>query len=144
MVKIAINGLGRIGRCVLRAVFEENIQGIEIVAVNGPAEIEQHVHLLQYDSTHGRFPFPITHDGSNIIINGKKIPLLREKVASVYKRAHFAAGSHDIKILEDEISELKDEKKEEGEEGSDEDAPPSPPIDFRMKFPKFFRNLGLF
>jgi CO dehydrogenase/acetyl-CoA synthase beta subunit len=49
-----------------------------------------------------------------------------------------------IKILEDEISELKDEKKEEGEEGSDEDAPPSPPIDFRMKFPKFFRNLGLF
>ena len=79
MVKIAINGLGRIGRCVLRAVFEENIQGIEVVAVNGPAEIEQHVHLLQYDSTHGRFPFPITHDGSNIIINDKKIPLIREK-----------------------------------------------------------------
>ncbi len=79
MVKIAINGLGRIGRCVLRAVFEENIEGIEVVAVNGPAEIEQHVHLLQYDSTHGRFPFPITHDGSNIIIQGKKIPLIREK-----------------------------------------------------------------
>ena len=79
MVKIAINGLGRIGRCVLRAIFEENIQEIDIVAVNGPAEIDQHVQLLQYDSIHGRFPFPITHDGSNIIIQGKKIPLLREK-----------------------------------------------------------------
>lgn len=79
MVRIAINGLGRIGRCVLRAIFEENFHGIEIVAVNGPAEIEQHVHLLQYDSVHGRFPFPITHDNENIIINGKKIPLLREK-----------------------------------------------------------------
>ena len=74
MVKIAINGLGRIGRCVLRAVFEENIQEIEVVAVNGPAEIEQHVHLLQYDSTHGRFPFPITHDGSNII-NRRRISI---------------------------------------------------------------------
>ena len=89
MVKIAINGLGRIGRCVLRAVFEENIQGIEVVAVNGPAEIEQHVHLLQYDSTHGRFPFPITHDGSNIIINGKKIPLIREKEVANIDWAKF-------------------------------------------------------
>lgn len=79
MVKIAINGLGRIGRCVLRAVFEEKIEGIEIVAVNGPAEISQHIHLLQYDSIHGRFPFEITHDENNIIINDKKIPLLREK-----------------------------------------------------------------
>ncbi len=79
MAKIAINGLGRIGRCVLRAIFEENIQGIDVVAVNGPAEIDQHVQLLQYDSIHGRFPFPVTHDGSNIIIQGKKIPLLREK-----------------------------------------------------------------
>lgn len=79
MVKIAINGLGRIGRCVLRAIFEENFEGIDLVAVNGPAEIEQHVHLLQNDSAHGRFPFPITHDGDNIIIKGKKIPLIRER-----------------------------------------------------------------
>ena len=79
MVKIAINGLGRIGRCVLRAIFEENFEGVELVAVNGPAEIEQHIHLLQNDSAHGRFPFPITHDGENIIIKGKKIPLLRER-----------------------------------------------------------------
>lgn len=79
MVKIAINGLGRIGRCVLRAVFEEKFSDVEIVAVNGPAEIEQHVHLLQYDSIHGRFPLQISHDGENIIIEGKKIPLIREK-----------------------------------------------------------------
>lgn len=79
MVKIAINGLGRIGRCVFRAVFEEQIQDLEIVAVNGPAEIEQHIHLLQYDSVHGKFPYQISTDGQNIMVDGKKIPLLREK-----------------------------------------------------------------
>lgn len=79
MVKIAINGLGRIGRCILRAVFEEKIEGIEIVAVNGPAEIEQHIHLLRYDSVHGRFPCRISREENNMIIDGKKIPLIREK-----------------------------------------------------------------
>lgn len=54
-VRVAINGLGRIGRCVLRALHEEAYDGIEIVAVNGPASLEEHIHLLQYDSVHGRF-----------------------------------------------------------------------------------------
>ena len=97
MVKIAINGLGRIGRCILRAVFEENIEGIEIVAVNGPAEISQHVHLLQYDSIHGRFPFEITHDETNIIINGKKIPLLREKEI---EKIDWKKFGNDVVVLE--------------------------------------------
>ncbi len=79
MVRIAINGLGRIGRCVLRAIFEEKIEGVELVVVNGPAEIEQHVNLLQNDSIHGRCPFEISHDEQNIIINNKKIPLTRER-----------------------------------------------------------------
>ncbi|MFT4967937.1 MAG: glyceraldehyde 3-phosphate dehydrogenase [Candidatus Deianiraeaceae bacterium] len=79
MVRIAINGLGRIGRCVLRAIFEEKIEGVELVVVNGPAEIEQHVNLLQNDSIHGRCPFGISHDEQNIIINNKKIPLTRER-----------------------------------------------------------------
>lgn len=54
-VKIAINGLGRIGRCVLRAVAELDRKDIEVVAVNGPADIDTHVHLLKYDSVHGTF-----------------------------------------------------------------------------------------
>jgi glyceraldehyde 3-phosphate dehydrogenase len=53
--KIAINGLGRIGRCVVRALIETGRKDIEIVAINGPAPIETHVHLLKYDSVHGAF-----------------------------------------------------------------------------------------
>jgi len=53
--KIAINGLGRIGRCVIRAFVETGRKDIEIVAINGPAPIETHLHLLKYDSVHGPF-----------------------------------------------------------------------------------------
>ena len=55
-VTIAVNGLGRIGRLVIRALVESGRKDIEIVAVNGPAAIETHLHLLKYDSVHGRFP----------------------------------------------------------------------------------------
>jgi glyceraldehyde 3-phosphate dehydrogenase len=63
-IRIGINGLGRIGRCVLRAVIEENYSDIEVVALNGPAATETHLQLLKYDSVHGRFPGTITHDKS--------------------------------------------------------------------------------
>ncbi len=61
-IKIGINGLGRIGRCVMRAIIEEGFDDIELVAVNGPAATENHVHLLQFDSVHGRFLGEIVHD----------------------------------------------------------------------------------
>ncbi|MCI5050186.1 MAG: type I glyceraldehyde-3-phosphate dehydrogenase [Rickettsiales bacterium] len=64
-VKIAINGLGRIGRCVLRAVIEERMDDIEVVAVNGPAPTETHLQLLKYDSVHGRFNGEIAYDVDN-------------------------------------------------------------------------------
>ena len=47
--------------------------------MNGPAEILNHKHLLQYDSTHGRFPFNIDVQGESFIVNNKKIPLLRKR-----------------------------------------------------------------
>ena len=53
--KIAINGLGRIGRCVIRALIETGRDDIEIIAINGPASLENHLHLLKYDSVHGAF-----------------------------------------------------------------------------------------
>ncbi len=56
-INIAINGLGRIGRCVVRALKEGNYPGLNLVAVNGPASTDTHLHLLTYDSTHGIFPF---------------------------------------------------------------------------------------
>lgn len=81
-VKVAINGFGRIGRCVLRALFEEKIEGIEVVCINGPAVISQHAHLFEFDSVHGRFKGEVLHDENNLIINGKKIKVLKEKEIS--------------------------------------------------------------
>ncbi len=78
-IKIAINGLGRIGRCVLRSIFELNRKEFEIVSVNGPAPVEDHAHLLKYDSVHGIFPGEISYDDKNLIINNTRIPLQRER-----------------------------------------------------------------
>ncbi len=62
-IKIGINGLGRIGRSVARAIIEEGYDDIELVAVNGSPSVENPAHLLQYDSVHGRFRTKITFDG---------------------------------------------------------------------------------
>lgn len=78
-IKVGINGLGRIGRCVLRAIFDEGVRDIELVAVNGPAPIETHVHLLKYDSVHGRFPHVIEARGSDLSIAGKTVKLSHHK-----------------------------------------------------------------
>ena len=66
-VKVAINGFGRIGRNILRAVIEANRTDIEVVAINDLGSVETNAHLLQYDSVHGRFPAQVSH--SNIHLN---------------------------------------------------------------------------
>lgn len=79
-LKIGINGLGRIGRCVIRALVESGRTDIELVGVNGPAAIDTHVHLLRYDSVHGAFRGEVSaKDESTLLIDGKAIPLSREK-----------------------------------------------------------------
>lgn len=78
-IRIGINGLGRIGRCVARAIYETSSTDIELVAVNGPADIGTHVHLLKYDSVHGRFPFLVEADGENLEIAGKSVKLFHHK-----------------------------------------------------------------
>lgn len=60
MIKIGINGLGRIGRSVARAILEEGYEDIQLVAANGSASNEHHAHLLQFDSVHGRYPHRIS------------------------------------------------------------------------------------
>ncbi len=59
-VKVAINGFGRIGRNVLRAIIESGRTDIEVVAINDLGPVEFNAHLLQFDSVHGRFPAPVT------------------------------------------------------------------------------------
>lgn len=77
MIKTGINGLGRIGRLVLRAASKRN--DIEVVAVNDLLDIEHLAYLLKYDSVHGIFPGTITVDNNYLVINGKKIRVTAEK-----------------------------------------------------------------
>jgi glyceraldehyde 3-phosphate dehydrogenase (phosphorylating) len=60
-VKVAINGFGRIGRLVLRALVEQGRDDIEVIAINDLGPVETNAHLLQFDSVHGRFPSQVTH-----------------------------------------------------------------------------------
>lgn len=78
-IRVGINGLGRIGRCVLRAIYETGANDIELVAVNGPAPLATHIHLLKYDSVHGRFATSVEADGDDLKIAGKTVKLFHEK-----------------------------------------------------------------
>lgn len=79
-VKVGINGFGRIGRLVYRAAMQSG--GVEVVGINDITDAKTLAHLFKYDSTQGRFPGEVGHDESNIIVNGKKIPVLAEKEPS--------------------------------------------------------------
>lgn len=78
-VRIAINGFGRIGRCITRAWAMGLVSGVELVAINGRGPIETHYHLLKYDSIHGRFPGSLTIAKDALIINGKEVKVFRER-----------------------------------------------------------------
>jgi glyceraldehyde 3-phosphate dehydrogenase len=72
-VRVAINGFGRIGRLVLRAIVESKRRDIVVVGVNDLGPVDTNAHLLRYDSVHGRFPGPVTVDGDYMIVDGHKI-----------------------------------------------------------------------
>ena len=80
MIKIAINGFGRIGRNVLRAIYEDRRDGeFEVVAINDLAPTDTNVHLLQYDTTHGRFNATLSSSEDSITVNGKRIPAYMQR-----------------------------------------------------------------
>ena len=72
-VKVAINGFGRIGRNVLRAIVESGRKDIEVVAVNDLGPVETNAHLLRFDTVHGRFPSEVSVDGDSLVVDGQKI-----------------------------------------------------------------------
>jgi glyceraldehyde 3-phosphate dehydrogenase len=79
-IKVAINGYGRIGRNVVRALYESGrTNEIQIVAINDLGSSETNAHLTQYDSVHGKFPFDVSVDGDYMIINGDKIRVFSER-----------------------------------------------------------------
>lgn len=77
--KVAINGFGRIGRLVARALYEANRSDIELVAINDLADTETNAHLLKYDSVHGKFPFSVETVGNDLKINGKLVKVYNSK-----------------------------------------------------------------
>ncbi|MBS0535949.1 MAG: type I glyceraldehyde-3-phosphate dehydrogenase [Proteobacteria bacterium] len=78
-IRVAINGFGRIGRNVLRAIAESGRKDIEVVAANDLGPVETNAHLLRYDSVHGRFPKEVTVKGDSISIDGKAIKITAER-----------------------------------------------------------------
>jgi glyceraldehyde 3-phosphate dehydrogenase len=79
-IKVGINGYGRIGRNVLRALYEAGRQKeIEIVALNDLGDAKTNAHLTRYDTVHGKFPGDVVVDGDSMVVNGDRIKVLAER-----------------------------------------------------------------
>ncbi|MDR2203944.1 MAG: type I glyceraldehyde-3-phosphate dehydrogenase [Nitrososphaerota archaeon] len=78
MIKVGINGFGRIGRLLYRAALERNAN-IDFVAINDLTDANANANLLKYDSVHGRFPGTVEVDGNDLIVNNKKLKVLAQK-----------------------------------------------------------------
>lgn len=93
-LRVGINGLGRIGRCVARAIYETGDGTIELVAVNGTASAETHAHMLRYDSVHGRFHGDVKAAGEHLEINGRTVTLSRQR-----DPAQIAWGAMGVEVV---------------------------------------------
>lgn len=79
-IKLAINGFGRIGRNILRAVYEGDLRkDFQVVAINDLGDLATNAHLLKYDSVHGRFSAKVSTEGKDLIVNGDKIRVCAER-----------------------------------------------------------------
>lgn len=90
MLRVAINGYGRIGRSVLRALYESNArQWIQVVAINEPAETKTMAHLTRYDSTHGRFPGTVEWQQDKLVVNDDVIQICHQEDLSQLPWTNF-------------------------------------------------------
>ncbi len=79
-IRLAINGYGRIGRCVLRALYESPLRHrYRIVAINEPSDLDSMVYLTRFDSTHGVFPGHVELDGEGMLVNGQAVQVMHER-----------------------------------------------------------------
>jgi len=79
-IKVGINGYGRIGRNILRALYEaKRTQEIQIVAINDLGDAQTNAHLTRYDTAHGKFPGEVQVDGNAMVVNGDRIRVLAER-----------------------------------------------------------------
>ena len=79
-IKVAINGYGRIGRNIMRALYETGrTDEIQIVAINDLGDAETNAHLTQYDTAHGKFPGEVSVDQGDLIVNGDRIKVFAQR-----------------------------------------------------------------
>ena len=78
-MKVAINGFGRIGKLVFRAFLEKNLKGVEIVAINELGSLDSSIHLMQFDSVHGRLPIKIQKTRDGLMYKNKTIKFFSER-----------------------------------------------------------------
>ena len=78
-IKVGINGYGRIGRNILRALYESGRKDIEFVAINDLGDANTNAHLTKYDTVHGKFPGKVSVDGDYMVVNGDRIRVLAER-----------------------------------------------------------------
>jgi glyceraldehyde 3-phosphate dehydrogenase len=79
MTKVAINGFGRIGRLVARAILERPDSGLELVTINDLADAKSNAWLFSRDSVHGKYPGTVEADGDDIVVDGKRIRVTKER-----------------------------------------------------------------
>ena len=91
--KVAINGFGRIGRLVARAILEKPDCGLELVAINDLADAKSNAWLFARDSVHGRFPGKVTAEGNDLVIDGRRIRVTAER-----DPAKLPHGQNDVEI----------------------------------------------
>jgi glyceraldehyde 3-phosphate dehydrogenase len=94
-IKVAINGYGRIGRNILRALYESGrTDQIQVVAINDLGNAETNAHLTQYDTAHGRFPGTVTAEDGFLVVNGDKIKVFAER-----DPAKLPWGEHGVDVV---------------------------------------------
>lgn len=108
-VKVGINGFGRIGRQVLKAINERHADTIEVVAVNDLFDSKTNAHLFKYDSNYGRYPGTVEVDGNDFVIDGKTV-----KVFSERDPENLPWGDVGVDIVIESTGVFKDTKKDPG------------------------------
>jgi len=106
MVKVAINGFGRIGRLVYRQIF--NMEGIEVVAINDLTSPKVLAHLLKYDSAQGRFNQEVSFTDSSIVVNGHEVKIYAQK-----DPAQIPWGEHGVDVVIESTGFFTDKEKAE-------------------------------
>lgn len=106
MVKVAINGFGRIGRLVFRQIY--NMEGIDVVAINDLTSPAVLAHLLKYDSAQGRFDAPVTATEDSIVVNGNSVKIYAQR-----DPAQIPWGAHDVDVVIESTGFFTDKAKAE-------------------------------